>query len=94
MLLTTEQKQMMKEATDALNQQQRQQILHWHEKVTAQWDSISLRGEGPSLQKGKAVDAQEWGNISLSEAELDVAAQAAALCWTSNTMYGIALDTW
>ena len=28
MLLTTEQKQMVKEATDALSQQQRQQILH------------------------------------------------------------------
>ena len=31
------------------------------------------------MQKGKAVDAREWGNISLSEAELDVAAQATAL---------------
>ena len=48
---------MVKEATDALSQQQRQQILHQHEKVTARRDSISLHGEGPSLQKGKAVDA-------------------------------------
>ena len=34
---------------------------------------------GPSEPKGKSVDPREWGNINLSEGELDVEVQAATL---------------
>ena len=78
-LLTKEQKHTVKVAANMLSQQQRQQIQQWNNKLTIRWDSTSSWGEGPAQSKGKAVDPREWGNANLSKADMDIAAQAAAL---------------
>ena len=40
---------------------------------------MSLQGEGPSCQKGKTIDPQEWGGLHLDPKEVDMEAQAAVL---------------
>ena len=38
-----------------------------------------MHGEGPSTTKGKGVDPHNWGGMQLSDSDLDVEAQCAAL---------------
>ena len=42
-------------------------------------DTLSSRGEGPSNLKGKGPDPTDWGQLDLSESEMDPGAQRAAL---------------
>ena len=55
-VLTTGQQQAVKTASEALSQQQKQHILHRQEKVAARWGSTLSWEEGPSQEKGKAID--------------------------------------
>ena len=41
--------------------------------------SVMSKGEGTSRAKGKGIDPREWGNLNISQEELDIEAQAAAL---------------
>ena len=77
-LLTTEQRNTVKAAAEALSPQQKQQIQQWNLKLTTWQDFTSLTGEGQAQNKGKTIDSQEWGNIQFNIEEIDVAAQAAA----------------
>ena len=77
-LLTTEQRNTIKAAANALSPQQKQQIQQQNLKLTTWQDSMSSTGEGQTQTKGKTIDPWEWGNIQFNEEEMDVAAQAAA----------------
>ena len=51
------------------------------EHVTATGENAETEDEqpGPSVPKGKQIDPREWGNIKLSNDEIDIDAQAAAI---------------
>ena len=79
--LTREQVQTVQAATDTLTHGQKETIRDRQKKVTHRKrdSSSSSRGEGMSKSKGKGVDPREWGNVDLSDEDLDVGAQEAAL---------------
>ena len=63
-----------------MTREQRQQVKRRQDKIqTRHENSVSSRREGPSEPKGKGIDPREWGNAHLSEEDLDLDAQAAAL---------------
>ena len=74
--LSKEQKTTVKAATEALTEQQKEQITRRQTLVDDKPEKVEA---GPSNPKGKGIDPREWGNINLSEEELNVEAQAAAL---------------
>ncbi|KAJ3510780.1 hypothetical protein NLJ89_g4475 [Agrocybe chaxingu] len=81
----------VKQATDKLTAEEQAKISRRYDRLrytpaqrddspARRSDSSVSRGEGPSNLKGKAVDPREWGaNAGLSDNELDVEAQRAAL---------------
>ena len=78
--VTNEQVKAFDLATERMTLEQRQQIKRRHEKVQLRREnSVSSRGEGPSEPKGKMTDPREWGGLNLSNEDLNIEAQAAAL---------------
>ena len=78
--VTAEQVHAIELATERMTQEQRQQVQRRLEKIQPRCEeSVSSRGEGPSKPKGKMTDPREWGNLHLSEEELSLEAQTAAL---------------
>ena len=80
--LTAEQEAVVNEAENQLTSTQKEQLSRRYEKVqrkTAPCDRSESWGEGPSNPKGKGVDPCNWGDAQLSNTELDVDAQHAAL---------------
>ncbi|CAA7271811.1 unnamed protein product [Cyclocybe aegerita] len=72
----------VEKATKGLTADQRKHIACHFEKVKTQKSTqdqsiISSQGEGPSHEKGKGVDPQEWGNAGLNQQECDPAVQQA-----------------
>ena len=77
--LTTEQRETVELATKGLTKEQQLKFQKRQSNIRPRRDSsVSSRGEGPSRQKGKAIDPREWGNVNFSSDSLDVDAQAAA----------------
>ena len=63
-----------------MTHEQKQQVQHRQERIQPRCEgSVSSQGEGTSRPKGKAIDPKEWGNLDLSDKELGIGAQAAAL---------------
>jgi len=80
--LTAEQDTVVNEAEKQLTSVQKEQLLHQYKKVqikTAPCNRSKSQGEGPSNTKGKGVDPHNWGGAQLSDTELDINAQHAAL---------------
>ena len=78
--LTREQVQTVNMAESHLTAPQKEMIRQRLNKLPViQRGSLSSQGEGPSNLKGKRADPREWGNANLSEDDLDLGAQAAAL---------------
>ena len=78
--IAEKQNQTFRAATEALTEEQKQQILHHQEKVWINYkDSVSSREEGTSNNKGKAIDPWEWENVDLSQENLDIGVQTAVL---------------
>jgi hypothetical protein len=78
--LTDEVQSAVQQAEQALTYDQKEQIMHRHEKVwNSHYERPESRGEGASNFKGKQIDPREWGNANLSDSEADVNAQHAAL---------------
>ena len=78
--VTNEQVKAFDLATERMTRDQRQQIKRRQEKIQSRReDSVSSRGEGPSDPKGKMTDPREWGGLNLSNEDLNLKAQAAAL---------------
>ncbi len=79
--LTRDQIQTVKAAADTLTEGQKDAIRDRQKRVThhKRDPSSSSRGEGTSRPKGKGIDPREWGNANLSQENLDVDAQEAAL---------------
>lgn len=73
--VTREQVKAIELATKWMTRKQRQQVERRHKKVqTKRKDSVSSQGEGPSEPKGKGIDPREWGNVQLSNEDLDTEA--------------------
>ena len=78
--VTMEQALAIKLATERMTCEQKPQVQRCQEKIQPRREgSVSSRGEGPSRPKGKGIDPKEWGNLNLSDEELSIEAQAAAL---------------
>ena len=78
--LTAEVQSAVQQGEQALTVAQKEQILRRHTKVrNPHHERSESRGEGASNPKGKQIDPREWGNVQLSESEVDVQAQQAAL---------------
>jgi len=58
---------------------EREMIARRSKKVAKRPERSESRGEGSSEPKGKGIDPREWGNAGLSNEEIDVDTQRAAL---------------
>ena len=75
--LSTEQLTMVKAAEKAMTGAELKKITHRQDVINAQHEKDSE--PGPSINKGKGIDPSEWGNAGLSEEELNLEAQRAAI---------------
>ena len=59
---------------------QKEAVSQRHRKVTTHRDtSVMSKGEGTLRPKGKGIDPREWGNLDISQEELNIEAQATTL---------------
>ena len=81
--LRTEKETVINQAEEQLTTAQKKQISRRYEKIQEKplnrAESPASQGEGPSHPKGKNVDPWNWGAAQLSDEDLDVDAQRAAL---------------
>jgi len=80
--LTMEQDTVVNQAEKQLTLAQKEQLSCRYEKVqnkAVPRKRSDSRGEGPSATKGKGVNPWNWGDAQLSDSDLDVEAQCAAL---------------
>ncbi|KAI0651133.1 hypothetical protein C8Q79DRAFT_881662, partial [Trametes meyenii] len=76
--LSVAQQEVVRTAEAAMSERDRERIGRRMKRVrnTLERDtSVSSRGEGPSRDKGKTVDARNWGSVGIPAEELDPAAQ-------------------
>ena len=72
--LSTEQEKTVEAANKLLTEEQKEQIAQRQDKIANQSENIK---SGPSRNKGKMIDPQEWGNARLNPEELDINFQEA-----------------
>ena len=81
--LKTGKETVLSQAESQLTTAQKKQISRRYEKIQEKprkrAESSTSRGEGPSEPKGKNIDPRNWGAAQLSDDDLDVDAQRAAL---------------
>ena len=77
MNLSSEQHTMVETAKSSMTKEQMERITCWQGIIDA-WLENEVE-TGPSMYKGKAIDPLEWENSGISNDELDVEAQQAAL---------------
>ena len=78
--LTLNQMTTVEAAVSNMTGSQKETVSRRHRKVTSRRDtSVMSKGEGTSRPKGKGIDPREWGNLNISQEELNIEAQAAAL---------------
>ncbi|KAF8799892.1 hypothetical protein BYT27DRAFT_7263507 [Phlegmacium glaucopus] len=78
--LTSEQRQTVRAAAEALDKKQKHLIQRRQQIVqTRRKNSPRPQDEGTSKSKGKTIDPREWGNVNMSQESLDLGTQAAVL---------------
>jgi hypothetical protein len=80
--LTKEQSSVVKQAEQKLTTEQKQKISRRYEnasKIMEPNERHPSHNEGPSNRKGKGPDPKNWGAVDLSDSELNMEAQKAAL---------------
>jgi len=81
--LRTEKETVFNRAEEQLTTAQKEHISRRYEKINEkprkETEPSTSRGEGPSNPKGKSVDPRNWGAAQLSDEDIDVDTQCAAL---------------
>ena len=77
--LSMEQLTTVKAAESSMTEDQMEKVSCCQGAINAQAWCENNPVSGPSNNKGKTVDPLEWGNAGISEEELDIEAQKAAL---------------
>ena len=77
--LSMEQLTTVKAAKSSMTEDQMEKVSHRQGAINAQVWRENNPVSGPSNNKGKTIDPLEWGNAGISEEELDIEAQKAAL---------------
>jgi len=78
-VLEKEVSKVVRAAEESMTPVERETIARRNKKVTMRPERSESRGEGPSEPKGKSIDPREWGNAGLSDEDLNLDTQRAAL---------------